>query len=125
MEYFHHYLVGRSFDLLTDHKPIVPLSTAHTKTLNRLQLKMQDMHPDIGFIPGKLKVVSDFLSQYDGMGVSKENLTPQCGVGIAAVEITHDSIFPRQQKDHLCNRVRDFLKTQPHDELGHYYKPLR
>ena len=50
---------------------------------------MQDMHPDIGYIPGKLNVVSDFLSRYDGMGVSKENLTPQCGVGIAGVEITH------------------------------------
>ena len=93
MEYFHHYLVGRRFDLLMDHKPIVPLSTVHTKTLNRLQLKMQDMHPDIGYIPGKLNVVSDFLSRYDGMGVSKENLTPQCSVGIAAMEITHESFF--------------------------------
>ena len=44
MEYFHHYLVGRRFDILTDHKPIVPLSTVHMKTLNMLQLKMQDMH---------------------------------------------------------------------------------
>ena len=75
MEYFHHYLVGRRFDLLMDHKPIIPLSTVHTKTLNRLQLKIQDMHPNIGYIPGKLNVVSDFLTRYDGMGVSKENLT--------------------------------------------------
>ena len=77
MEYFHPYLIGRRFDLLTDHTPIVPLSTVHTKTLNRLQLKIQDMHPDIGYIPGKQNVVSDFLSRYDGMGISKENLTQQ------------------------------------------------
>ena len=51
MEYFHHYLIGRRFDLLTNHKPIVPLSTVHAKTSNRLQLKMQYMHPDIGYIP--------------------------------------------------------------------------
>ena len=76
MEYFHHYLVGRRLYLLTNHKPIVPLSTVHTKMLNRLQLKMQDMHPDIGYIPGKQNV-SDFLSRYNGMGVSRENLTVQ------------------------------------------------
>ena len=62
MDYFHHYLVGRRFALLTDHKPVVPLSLTHTKTLNRLQIKMQDMHPDVGYIPGKDNVVSDFLS---------------------------------------------------------------
>ena len=39
---------------------------------------MQDMHPDIGYIPGKLNVVSDFLSSYDRMGISKENLSQQC-----------------------------------------------
>ena len=70
MDYFHHYLVGRRFDLLTDHKPLVPLSRTHTKTLNRLQLKMQEMHPDVGYIPGKENVVADFLSRYEGVGVS-------------------------------------------------------
>ena len=59
------------------------------------------------------------------MAVSKENLTPQCGVSIAAVEITHESIFPRQQKDELCNKIREFIQTRPHNDNGHYYMPLK
>ena len=70
MDYFHHYLVGCRFDLLTDHKPLVPLSRTHTKTMNRLQLKMQDMHPDVGYIAGKDNVVADFLSRYEGVAVN-------------------------------------------------------
>ena len=35
------------------------------------------------------------------------------------------TIFPRQQKDELCNNIRKFLNTLPHDENGHYYKPLK
>ena len=85
---------------------------------------MQDMHPDIGYIPGKLNVVSDCLSRYNGMGVSKENLTNVAGVGIAAVEITHDSIFPRQKQDALAITIRNYLKPLPSQENGHFYKPL-
>ena len=76
MDYFHHYLVGRPFQLLTDHKPLVPLSTIHTRTLNRLQLKMQELHPTLAHIPGKDNVIPDFLSRYSGMGVRPASPPP-------------------------------------------------
>ena len=83
------------------------------------------MHPDIGYIPGELNVVSDFLSRYNGMGVSKENLTDASGVGIVAVEITHDYISPTKTRCTLPNDLglpkatavtgtRSFLQTSEH-----------
>ena len=70
MDTFHHYLVGRRFSLYTDHKPLTKLSSVHKKTLNRLQLKMTELHPEIRYIEGKKNVVADFLSRYHGMNVS-------------------------------------------------------
>jgi hypothetical protein len=68
MEQFKHYLIGRKFYLYTDHKPLCRLSTVHSRTLNRLQLKMNEMHPDIRYIEGKNNTVADFLSRYQGLG---------------------------------------------------------
>ena len=73
MECFHHLLVGRRFYLYSDHKPLCKLSTTHTKTLNRLQLKMEEMHPVIRHVEGKFNTVADFLSRYHGMNVGIGN----------------------------------------------------
>ena len=40
IDHFDVYLRGRSFLLLTDHKPLEKLGKVHTKTLNRLQEAM-------------------------------------------------------------------------------------
>ena len=112
MDYFHHYLVGRRFDLLTDHKPLVPLSRTHTKTLNRLQLKMQEMHPDVGYIPGKDNVVADFLSRYEGVGVS-------------AVTFTAEHFVPQQLEDPLCNSIFRFLAGKPRRQQGHWFPAIK
>jgi hypothetical protein len=45
MDYFHHYLLLAKFKLYMDHKPMCKLSSAHAKTLNRLQVKMTELHP--------------------------------------------------------------------------------
>ena len=71
METFEHYLRGRAFCPYSDHKPLVKLSTVHTKTLNRLQLKMQEMYPEMRYVPGKENTVADFLSRYHGLGIAQ------------------------------------------------------
>jgi hypothetical protein len=37
--------------------------------LNRLQLKMTELHPDIKYIEGKNNLVAEFLSRYHGMNI--------------------------------------------------------
>jgi hypothetical protein len=69
MEQFHHFLITGRFALYTDHRPLCKLSSVHVKTLNRLQLKMTELHPDIKYIEKKNNVVADFLSRYHGMNI--------------------------------------------------------
>ena len=71
MEAFDPYLRGRRFTLYSDHKPLCKLSTSHTKTLNRLQLKMSEMYPDIKYVDAKSNTVADFLSRYQGLNVAQ------------------------------------------------------
>jgi hypothetical protein len=54
--------------LYTDHKPLEKLGTVHTKTLNRLQEKLQDFHFDIRYVKGGDNSVADFLSRSVGDG---------------------------------------------------------
>jgi hypothetical protein len=69
MKQFHHFLITGRFSLYTDHRPLCKLSSVHVKTLNRLQLKMTELHPDIKYIEGKNNIVADFLSRYHGMNI--------------------------------------------------------
>jgi hypothetical protein len=69
MEQFHHFLFSGRFALFTDHRPLCKLSSVPIKTLNRLQLKMTVLHPDIKYIEGKNNIVANFLSRYHGMNI--------------------------------------------------------
>jgi hypothetical protein len=55
-----------------DHKPLGKLSSTHVKTLNRLQLKMTELSPEIRYIEGKNNTVADFLSRYQGLGAEEK-----------------------------------------------------
>ena len=102
MQHFRHLLVGRRFNLYTDHKPLVRLSTVHTKTLNRLQLQMQEMHPDIRHIEGDKNTVADFLSRYQGLGC-------------ALVDTGDFRMRHMQHNDELCKLVMaEYRAINPH-----------
>jgi hypothetical protein len=58
MTYFQHYLVTKKFTLYTDHKPLCELNSTHVKKLNRLQLKITELSPEIRYIEGKKNTVA-------------------------------------------------------------------
>ena len=64
IEHFHHYLYGQKrFILRTDHKPLEALSKIHTKTLNRLQVQMNEYNFKIEYRAGKENEGPDALSR--------------------------------------------------------------
>ena len=66
VEYFSHYLKGRTFTLYTDHAPLTKLSTVHTRTLHRLHNLLNEYSFDIKHIAGQKNAVADFLSRSHG-----------------------------------------------------------
>ena len=110
MEYFAPYLKARTFSLYVDHKPLLPLTSADAKTLNKLQLKMQDFFFTIKYVPGKENAVADFLSRYQGMGV-------------AAVDVSTHRISTLQEADPALGPLRQQMKTQtPLEANGEYWQ---
>ena len=66
IDYFSHYLRGRTFVLLTDHAPLTKLSTVHTKTLHRLHELLNQYSFEMKYVAGKNNSVADFLSRSHG-----------------------------------------------------------
>jgi hypothetical protein len=93
MEQFHHFLITGRFALYTDHRPLCKLSSVHVKTLNRLQLKMTELHPDIKYNEGKNNIVVNFLSRYHGMNIHVTDLKYDEGrVNAAVASLSHKDL---------------------------------
>jgi hypothetical protein len=116
MTYFQHYLVTRKFTLYTDHKPLCKLSSTHVKTLNRLQLKMTELSPEIRYIEGKNNTVADFLSRYHGLRAEdkktevREYSSKHQGLGVAQVDASAPRIRALQLLD---NNLEPMIRHEP------------
>jgi hypothetical protein len=113
MEHFHHFLITGRFTLYTDHQPLCKLSSVNVKTLNRLQLKMTELHPDIKYIEGKNNIVADFLSRYHSMNIHVTDLKYDEGrVNAAVALLFHKDLgAPVQMVDVSPFRVRMLQNT--------------
>jgi transposase InsO family protein/ribonuclease HI len=117
MEYFETHLQGRRFALYTDHKPLCRLSTTHTKTLNRLQLKMTELNPQLRFIAGNENTIADFLSRYQGIGKTPTTKTEaefshsEQGVVAAKIDTSPFRLATLQDRDPTLNRIKEALKA--------------
>jgi hypothetical protein len=104
MDQFHHFLITGRFTLCS----LCKLSSVHVKTLNRLQLKMTELHPDIKYMEGKNNVLANFLSRYHGMNVHVTDVKYDEGrVNTAVAALSHKDLgAPMQMVDASPFRVR-------------------
>ncbi len=110
MDIFTNYLKGRRFYLYTDHKPLVRLSNVHTKTLNNLHLKMQEMHPIIRHVDGKKNQVADYLSRYHGF-INKDQRAQEQVDALVALSHHEGNL---QTIDASPFRLQFFQSRDPH-----------
>ena len=95
IEHFRHLLTGARFELVMDHKPLLPLSTTHKKTLSRLQQLMSEFSFHLRYRPGKENTVADALSR----------------APVEALADSHQQLEELQRGDELCRAVLTALET--------------
>ena len=95
IDYFHVYLKGRHFELFTDHKPLLPLSTVHKKTLRRLQQQMLEHDFTLNYKTGESNVVADALSRNP----------------VAVLSDSSGTLQEAQEQDQLCCDIRKYRST--------------
>jgi hypothetical protein len=74
MDFYANYLRGKRFILYTDHKPLENLGHLHKKTLNRLQIAMNEFDFEIRYKKG-INMPADYLSRYTIAALNE--FTPQ------------------------------------------------
>ena len=65
-KHFHHYVYGRKFKLITDHKPLIWLNSLKepNSKLIRWKLKLSQYNYDIEYQKGKQNYVANYLSRF-------------------------------------------------------------
>ena len=124
-ERFSHYLLGLTFRLETDHKPLVPLLS--TKPLDQLpprvvrfRLRLMRYSYTISHVPGKQLIVADALSRAPVSTSSADDLTLQAEVD-AFLATTTDSlpasderlaeIAAAQREDSIFSAIVQYCKN--------------
>ena len=112
IEYFSHYLTGRSFVLHTDHAPLTALSAQHKKTLHRLHALLNEHSFEIRHIPGKNNPVADFLSRCHGPARKAqpgEEAEEVAAVQAAAADTVYNALVVAQRADPVLGPIHSAL----------------
>ena len=110
LKQFRHYLLGRKFQLLTDHAPLQWLSAQKMEgMLCRWALAMQEFDFDISYRKGSLNTNADALSRRAGSGVVDT-------VAVTSTKVSLDEIRAAQQEDEVLSKIYHSLfpaRVQP------------
>ena len=129
-EKFRTYILGRSFTVETDHKPLVPLlNTKHLDDLPprilRFRLRLAKYEYTAMHVPGRLLYAADALSRAPVLerfpdGAEEEELREEAEAYVHYITIP--SLLATSQKlekyrkaqmdDEECSQVREFCKTE-------------
>ena len=124
-EKFADYILGRRFQIESDHKPLIPiLSTKHLDNLPprvlRFRLRLARFDYSIKHVPGKLLYTADTLSRAPTSDVSVDALQSEAEVEAFIDSVT--SSLPAstqrletyrigQAEDSVCARVQEYCRT--------------
>ena len=111
LDSFSHYVLGRKFRLLTDHRPLIALSSIHRRTLLRLQEKMGEYDFKLEYRPGEQNAPSDFASRALSAIESypSDNVTGQDQY-YAIFSYTANELRILQEADPICKEIITYLK---------------
>ena len=103
MLHFRPFLIGHTFELHTDHRPLLAWRNKmpESKRQARLWIKVQDLDFVIKYIPGEENILADFMSRPPGEEISSlSELHNDCTLnGLALSILTPELIKEAQQKD--------------------------
>lgn len=117
------YVLGLSFKLETDHKPLVPLLTSKNLSdlpprILRFRLRMMRFSADVIHVPGKYQSTADAFSRAPSSTACSrqeefemQELESSVSAVVSSLDTTPtrlEEIRVRQKEDSVINRVRDF-----------------
>ena len=106
---YRHYLLGRKFKIVSDHRPLVWLKNLKNPTgrLGRWALKLSEFDYDVVYRKGRLNSNADFLSRIDGEEVNQTKVENP-----SRPMLTVSQIKTAQNKDELCRAMIRYLRHQ-------------
>ena len=119
------YLIGLTFHIQTDHKPLVPLFS--TKNLDelpvrvqRFRLRMMRYHFSISHVPGKLLAIADALSRAptvepaNSAQLPAEEVDAYVRMVVQTLPVTEQKlaeIRSHQEKDSVCQKLAQYCQA--------------
>ena len=125
-ERFADYLVGLTFHINTDHKPLVPLFSTRSLDdlpirVQRFRMRMMRFKYTISHVPGKQLLIADMLSRAPTEPPSTNDLQFEAHTqafvntvlqAIPATEQRLAQIKEAQSQDRVCIQVKQYCQTQ-------------
>ncbi|UYV84520.1 K02A2.6-like, partial [Cordylochernes scorpioides] len=121
-ERFQEFLIGRTFQIETDHKPLVPIFSTKeldvlTPIIQRFRIRMMRLSYTIQHIPGKDLIAADALSRQPLISTqdaeNEKETDAHMNAILSSLPITDKrlaEIFEGQQHDIVINQIKKYLE---------------
>ena len=109
--FFHHYLWGKRFKILTDHQPLTSVfkKRTHSPRMSRYMLEMREYNFDILYRKGKINTVPDALSR-PSKPVAKVKLVISNDEALRFPGLTPEIIKKEQRKDSRWTKIINYIE---------------
>nr|XP_040573884.1 uncharacterized protein K02A2.6-like [Lepeophtheirus salmonis] len=117
-DYFAEYVLGKRFEIETDHKPLENLLGKHSLVdlplrIQRFKLKLQRYDFTIKYIPGNVQHTADFLSRSISEKKMEQEIKEDFGLGGEICTITEMIISDVPASDKRLRQIEDCTRKDP------------